>query len=49
MTANKFKNHRESSSIRSRWKEIREIIIKRKSAFTVYEWMRIKDFMNVTE
>ena len=49
MTANKFKNQRESSSIRWRWKEIREIIVKRKSAYTVYEWMKIKDFMNVTD
>lgn len=49
MTSNKLKRISESSSIRNRWKEIREIVIRRKSAFTVYEWLRIKEFMNVTE
>ena len=38
----------EAYSILKRWKEIRPIIIKRKSAYTIYEWMRIKRFMNTT-
>ena len=49
MTSDKLKHNREVYSIRNRWKEIRQLIIKRKSAFTVYEWQRIEEFINVTK
>ena len=49
MTSTKLKHNRKVYSIRNRWKEIREIIIKRKSAFTVYEWIVIEEFININK
>jgi hypothetical protein len=44
-----IKNRVETASIRKRWKEIRQIVIKRKSAYTIYEWERLKMFMNICD
>ena len=49
MTERNAKYIFEAKSIVYRWKEIRQIIIKRKSAFTFYEWQRIQEFMNVVK
>ena len=49
MSDKESKNIKEAGSIVRRWIEIRQIIIKRKSAFTVYEWMKIKEFINIIE
>jgi hypothetical protein len=44
-----LKHLRESESIIRRWKEIRQTVIRRKSAYTIYEWIKIKEFLNITE
>ena len=44
-----LKHLKESESIIRRWQEIRQIVIRRKSAYTIYEWIKITEFLNITE
>ena len=47
MKAKALKEVREAYSIIRRWEKLRPIIIKRRSAFTIYEWMEIENIIRI--
>ena len=49
MKEHEFKHLKEAESIIRRWKKVRAIILKRKSSFTVYEWMEIENLIKTVE